>query len=133
MQVAKIRLAATGYLQTCCKLLKHVQLASSLWITSLDKSVVATCSKSVERIKSHPVCENQTCCNLIFSDLLQIVETTCLSNNKSCQSKPVRTRFILIGHCEGQRKIPCLERDLNSHLRVSRPALYQLSYRANWD
>ena len=89
IQAAKIRLVATWYLLTCCKLLK--QLASSLWITSLDKSVLAICSKSVERIKLHQVCENQTCCNLIFSDLLQIAETTCLSeqilpNNKSCQS-----------------------------------------------
>ena len=32
-----------------------------------------------------------------------------------------------------QRKIRCLERELNSHFRVSRPPLYQLSYRANWD
>ena len=32
-----------------------------------------------------------------------------------------------------QRKIRCLERDSNSHLRVSRPPLYQLSDRANWD
>ena len=98
MQAAKIRLVATWYLLTCCKLLK--QLASSLWITSLDKSVLATCSKSVERIKLDQVCENQTCCNLIFADLLQIVETTCLSNNKilpnnkSCQSKPVRLFIV---------------------------------------
>ena len=32
-----------------------------------------------------------------------------------------------------QRKIRCLERDLNSHLRVCRPPFYKLSYRANWD
>ena len=44
-----------------------------------------------------------------------------------------KTRFILIWHCKRQRKIRCLERDLNSHLRVSRPPFYQLSYRANWD
>ena len=27
--------------------------------------------------KLQHVCENQTCCNLIFADLLQVVETTC--------------------------------------------------------
>ena len=32
-----------------------------------------------------------------------------------------------------QRKIRWLERDLNSHLRVSRPPLYPLSYRVNGD
>ena len=31
-----------------------------------------------------------------------------------------KARFILIWHCKRQRKIRCLERDLNSHLRVSR-------------
>ena len=31
-------------------------------------------------------------------------------------------------NCKRQRKIRCLEWDLNSHLRVSRPPLYQLSY-----
>ena len=36
-----------------------------------------------------------------------------------------KTRFILIWHCKRQRKIRCLERDLNSHLRVSRPPLYR--------
>ena len=44
-----------------------------------------------------------------------------------------KTRFILIWHCREQRKIRCLGRDSNSHLRVSRPPLYQLSYRVNWD
>ena len=28
--------------------------------------------------KLQRVCENQTCCNLIFADLLQVVETTCI-------------------------------------------------------
>ena len=27
---------------------------------------------------SYQVCENQTCCNLIFADLLQVLETTCI-------------------------------------------------------
>ena len=60
----RIRLAATRYLQTCCKLLQ--QLAASLWTSSLDKSVVSTCSKSDERINADASCENQTCCKLIF-------------------------------------------------------------------
>ena len=80
-----IRLAATWYLQTCCKLLQ--QLAASLRISSCSKSVVATCSKSVERINADASCENQTCCKLIFADLLQVVSTTCskLVDNKSWQ------------------------------------------------
>ena len=52
--------------------------------------------------------------------------TTVINISKSAW----KTRFILIWHCKRQRKIRCLERDLNSHLRVSRPPLYQLSYRA---
>ena len=36
-------------------------------------------------------------------------------------------------HCYHQRKIRWLERDLNSHLRVSRPPLYPLRYRVNED
>ena len=30
-----------------------------------------------EFIKLQQVCENQTCCNLLFADLLQLVETIC--------------------------------------------------------
>ena len=49
---------------------------------------------SVEVCWIHQVCENQTCCNLIFADLLQVVETTCIKlvDKKSWQStcsKPV--------------------------------------------
>ncbi len=46
MQVVKIRLAATWYPQTCCKLFH--QLAASLQITSCSKSDRSTCSKSDE-------------------------------------------------------------------------------------
>ena len=41
--------------QTCCK----------LWINGLD-------------VSCQQVRENQTCCNLIFADLLQVVEKTCI-------------------------------------------------------
>ena len=44
----------------------------------LDASFSSNCSKSVDFIKSRQVCENQTRCNLMFSDLLQVVETTCI-------------------------------------------------------
>ena len=43
------------------------------------------------------------------------------------------TNLFSILHCYHQRKIRWLERDLNSHLRVSRPPLYPLSYRVNGD
>ena len=66
--------------QTCCK----------LWIWP------ACCKLSTN-------CENQTCCNLIFADLLQVVETTCIKlvDKKSWQStcsKPVTTcsRLVII-------------------------------------
>ena len=67
-QVAKIRLAATWYLQTYCKLFQ--QLAASLWITSLDKSVVATCIRLDAFVRLAASWYFQTCCKLIFSDLL---------------------------------------------------------------
>ena len=43
---------------------------------------VDSCSKSVN-IKLHQVCEHQTCCNLIFTDLLQVDETTAVRNSAS--------------------------------------------------
>ena len=35
--------------------------------------------------KLHQVCENQTCCNLMFADLLKVVKITCMKlvNKKS--------------------------------------------------
>ena len=41
-----------------------------------------------------------------------------------------KTRFLLILHGKRQRKIRCLKRDLNSHLRVSRPPLYEFKSRS---
>ena len=52
--------------QTCCK----------LWILPACCKLSTSCSKSVEFIKLQQVCENQTCCNLMFADLLQVVGTT---------------------------------------------------------
>ena len=43
------------------------------------------------------------------------------------------TNLFSFLHCYHQRKIRWLERDLNSHLRVSRPPLYPLSYRVIGD
>ena len=48
--------------------------------------------------------------------------------------REIKTRYVLIfimWQCREQRKIRCLEWDLNSHLRVSRAPLYQLSYQTN--
>ena len=45
---------------------------------SLSIYSLTRCSKSVEFIKLQQVCENQTCCNLIFVDLLQVAETSCI-------------------------------------------------------
>ena len=45
----------------------------------------------------------------------------------------LNSHLFSILHCYHQRKIRWLERDLNSHLRVSRPPLYPLSYRVNGD
>ena len=70
--------------QTCCK----------LWIWPACCKLSTSCSKSVEFVKLQQFCENQTFCNLIFVDLLQVVETTFvkLVDKKSWQStciKPV--------------------------------------------
>ena len=73
---------------------KRHRLAASCGFYRLDASLSTSCSKLVNFIKLQQDCENQTCCNLIFADLLQVVETTCikLANIKSqlsnC-SKPV--------------------------------------------
>ena len=45
----------------------------------------ASCIKPVDFIKLHQVCEHQTCCNLIFADLLQVDETTCIK--RACSSQ----------------------------------------------
>ena len=43
------------------------------------------------------------------------------------------TNLFSLLHCYHQEKIRWLERDLNSHLRISRPPLYPLGYRVNGD
>ena len=48
---------------------KHHRLDASSGFYQLV-SIVNKCSKSVNFIKLQQVCENQTCCNLIFADLL---------------------------------------------------------------
>ena len=55
--------------QTCSKLW-------NLWILPARCKLSTSCSKSVDFIKLQQVCENQTCCNLIFADFLQVAETT---------------------------------------------------------
>ena len=45
--------------QICCK----------LWTLPACCKLSTGCNKSVEIIKLQQVCENQTCCNLIFADL----------------------------------------------------------------
>ena len=46
--------------------------------TARNARLAASCSKSVDLIKLQQVCENQTCCNLIFADLVQVAEKTCI-------------------------------------------------------
>ena len=53
-----------------------------------------SCSKSVDFIRLQQVCESQSCCNLIFVDLVQIAELTCIKlvdkmYRQSTCSKPV--------------------------------------------
>ena len=43
------------------------------------------CIMPVESIKLLQVCELQTCCNLIFADMLQVDETTCIK--PACSSQ----------------------------------------------
>ena len=74
--------------QTCCKL----WILSALIFCKLSTS----CSKSVEFIKLQQVCENQTCCNLIFADLLQVVETTYIKflDKKTWQSTCIKPSLV---------------------------------------
>jgi hypothetical protein len=61
------------------------QLASSLWMSSFDKSDRTTCSKSDECINVDASRENQACCKLLSAGLLQVVQTifSKLVDNKS--------------------------------------------------
>ena len=60
----------------------------------LDAGLLSSCMKCVGFIKLYKVCEKQARYNLIFADLLQVVETTCIKlvDKKSCQR-------ILISAC----------------------------------
>ena len=78
---------------------KRHRVDASVGFYRLDKSLSSGSVKPVGFIKMHQFCENQTWCNLIFADLLQIAETTCIKlvNKKSWQStciKPVETTRI---------------------------------------
>ena len=57
-----------------------------LWILLACCKLSTICSKSFGFIKLQQVCENQTCRNLIFSDLLQVVEPSGINlvDKKSC-------------------------------------------------
>ena len=70
-----------GCLRTARNATESMQVVDFTGLVSLSSS----CSKSVGFTKLHPLCENQTYCNLIFADLLQVVETTCIKlvNKKS--------------------------------------------------
>ena len=46
--------------------------------TGLLQVVNKLSASLVDFIKLKQICENQTCCNLIFADLLQVVEITCI-------------------------------------------------------
>ena len=71
---------------------KRHRLAASCGFYRLAASLSTSCSNLVNFIKLQQVCENQTCCNLIFADLLQVVETTCikLANIKSQLSNCIK-------------------------------------------
>ena len=53
--------------------------------TDLIQFAKTNCIKPVDFIKLHQVCEHQTYCNLIFADLLQVDETTCIT--PACSSQ----------------------------------------------
>ena len=83
------------------------KLAASCGLNRIDTSLSWSCIKHFAVIKlQHQVCENQTCCNLIFADFLQVVETTSIKlvDKKSWQStcikpvdnKPMTARFLSV-------------------------------------
>ncbi len=55
---------------------KPPQIWYKLWILPARCKLPTSCIKPVDFIKLHQVCEHETCCNLIFADLLQVDETT---------------------------------------------------------
>ena len=71
------------------------------WCSNTQPETPHTCcklptssSKSVDFIRLQKVCESQSCCNLIFVDLVQIAELTCIKlvykkYRQSTYSKPV--------------------------------------------
>jgi hypothetical protein len=61
LQVVIRMLAASCYLQACCKLFR--QFAASVWITSLDKS---------DKQHAASLLKSGLSCNLTFADLLQV-------------------------------------------------------------
>ena len=63
-----------------CIATNWMQVAVFSGFTEVCHHVIqVNCIKSVGFIKLNQICENQTCCNLIFADLLQVAETTCIT------------------------------------------------------
>ena len=76
VKVIKYHVNASFILYRSRKLQQTTQTCCKLWILPACRKMSSSCSESVGFIKLQQVCENQTCCNLIFADLLQVVETT---------------------------------------------------------
>ena len=78
--------------------------------------VAYKCIKPVDFIKLHQVCEHQTCCNLIFANLLQVDETTC--GKPSCSSQLAASllttcnRLVIIKLEQAMRTHPDIGLDL---------------------
>ena len=83
----------------------------------------------------HPVVINNGCpCTVDWQSRAIKANQPCVQIFISCKILDgLATYLFSILHCYHQRKIRWLERDLNSHFRVSRPPLYPLSYRVNGD
>ena len=79
VKVIKYHVNASVILYRSRKLQQTTQTCCKLWILPACRKMSSSCSESVDFIKLQQVCENQTCCNLIFADLLHAVETTASS------------------------------------------------------
>ncbi len=94
-----------------------------------------SCIKLVDFIKLHQVCEHQTCCNLIFADLLQVDEITFIK--PACCSQLAASlittcnRLVIVKPEQAMRTHPDIGLVIGDLLRIARfwlciPTLFSL-------
>ena len=90
---------------------------NKLWILPACCKLSTSCGKSVDFIKFQQICENQTCGNLIFADLLQVLETTCIKIVNKSLNYQLASSLLTTCHRLHDSKITSLQTCCN--VRVS--------------